>query len=352
MPSSPRPIRGARGFTLIELLVVIAIIGVLIALLLPAVQSAREAARRAQCSNNLKQIGLALHNYHATHDSFPMGAGIAGSLDGSAIHGPSSLVYLLGYSEQKAMYDAFNFSIGAVIGAAANFTSINRTVTSSSIGTYLCPSDPGSNIFRQGTSYNSSIGPAFNFYAPPTVTWGSVVGLFASRVSYGVRDCVDGTSSTIAFGEALIGDNAGTGNNGAEYYNCQAWPTGTNTGRGSSADNVMPTAVASLRTYITSCNAAAKAVTSQANDRNSYWSSGRMGQGPFFSMLTTPNAKNADCTQTGETGMLAARSRHSGGVNCLLADGSVRFIKDSVNENTWWALGTRAGSEVISSDSY
>jgi prepilin-type N-terminal cleavage/methylation domain-containing protein/prepilin-type processing-associated H-X9-DG protein len=352
MSSPPRPIRGVRGFTLIELLVVIAIIGVLIALLLPAVQAAREAARRAQCSNNLKQIGLAMHNYHSTYDSFPMALNSPGTLDGSAVHGPSVLVFLLGFSEQKAMYNAFNFDIGAVAGAAANYTVINGTVFNSQIGTYLCPSDPGSNVFKRGASYNCSIGPQFNFYSTINVSWGAGVGMFASKVAYGVRDCTDGTSSTVAFGEALIGDNSGGSNNGAEYYNCQGWPTGSNTGRGSGSDMIMPVAVANLNTYIQTCNAAAKAVTSQANARNSYWAAGRMAEGPIASMLTTPNTKNADCTQTSETGMLAMRSRHSGGVNVLLSDGSVRFIKDSVNQTTWWAIGTKAGGETVSSDAF
>jgi len=352
MSSSARRARRVRGFTLIELLVVIAIIAVLIALLLPAVQAAREAARRSQCVNNLKQIGLGLHNYHSTHNSFAMASAYAGSADTSSIHGPSVLVYLLSYVEQQAMFSAFNFNLGAVAGASAPFTAMNSTVFNAQIMTYLCPSDMGATAFPRGTSYSCSIGPQFNFYSTVTTSRGAGVGVFAHRAAYGIRDVVDGTSNTIAFGEALIGDNSGATLNGAEYYNCQTWPSGQ--ALGSAADMVMPNppAVGFLNTYITQCNAARTSVASQVNDRNSYWAAGRMAQGPICATLLTPNSKNADCTNTSETGSLAMRSRHSGGINVLMTDGSVKFIKDSVNQTTWWALGSKAGGEVVSADSY
>jgi prepilin-type N-terminal cleavage/methylation domain-containing protein/prepilin-type processing-associated H-X9-DG protein len=357
MVSSAHRVRGVRAFTLIELLVVIAIIGVLIALLLPAVQAAREAARRSQCTNNLKQIGLGLHNYHATNNCFPMASANATGNTGMGLsnsdnHGPSVLLFLLGYMEQQPLYNAYNHDAGAVIGAAAVHTVINSTCFLSQVGTYLCPSDSGSNVFRQGTNYNCSLGPQFNFYSTITTSAGAGVGMFAHRAAYGIRDCLDGTSSTIAFGEALIGDNSAAVRNNGEYYNCVAWPTGSNTGRGSGVDMVMPLAANNLNNYIQACNAARASNTGEQNARNSYWASGRMGQGPITGTLTTPNSKHADCTNTSQCGLLAMRSRHPGGVNVLLSDGSVRFIKDSVNQNTWWALGSKAGREALSADSY
>src|SRR4051812_13244633 len=142
------PVRKARGFTLIELLVVIAIIAVLIALLLPAVQAAREAARRSQCTNNMKQIGLALHNYHSTNNTFPMAQGVLGALDTGLGHGPSVLLYLLSNIEQQSLSNAFNFQVQATPGADETLTPINTTVYLSAVSAYLCPSDTGGVVFK------------------------------------------------------------------------------------------------------------------------------------------------------------------------------------------------------------
>jgi prepilin-type N-terminal cleavage/methylation domain-containing protein/prepilin-type processing-associated H-X9-DG protein len=363
---------GRKAFTLIELLVVIAIIAVLIALLLPAVQAAREAARRSQCVNNLKQIGLAMHNYHSTYNVFPMLGGLSLPADNSNWHGGSVLLFMLGYMEQSAMYNAYNFNASAVTGAAANYTVINSTVTLSQILTFICPSDTsGPKAFKYGTSYDASIGPQFNFNPGTNVTAlnsagtlstiingnsGAGVGMFADLVCFGVQDATDGTSNTVAFSEALIGDNNLATVNGAEYYNCQTWPSGSNGGLGSGLDMIPMTAagLSNLNTYITTCNGVRNsgATTFQGNDRNSLWASGRCVQGPVFSMLTTPNFTGTDCDYSAGGGMMAARSRHSGGVNTMMADGSVRFIKSTVSQQTWWGIGTKAGGETISSDSY
>ena len=270
------------------------------------------------------------------------------------------------------MYNAYNFNASAVTGAAANYTVANSTVTLARIGTFICPSDTsGPMAFTYGTNYDASIGPQFNFNPGTNVyalnsagvstnyingNSGAGVGMFASMVCFGIKDCTDGTTNTVAFSEALIGDNNLVTANGAEYYNCQAWPSGSNGGLGSGVDMVPMTAtgLANLNTYITTCNSvrASGSTANQGNDRNSLWASGRCVQGPVFAMLTTPNFTGTDCDYSAGGGMFAARSRHSGGVNTMMADGSVRFIKSTISLQTWWNLGTRAGGEVVSSDSY
>ncbi|WP_406697923.1 DUF1559 domain-containing protein [Singulisphaera sp. Ch08] len=342
---------GRRGFTLIELLVVIAIIAVLIALLLPAVQAAREAARRAQCTNNLKQIGLALHNYHSSNDTFPMAQGILGALDTGSGHGPSVLLYLLANMEQQALSNAFNFSVQATPGAAATYTPMNTTVYLTAVNAYLCPSDTGSRVFKYGTNYGCSVGAQYRSDSPITSKSGTGLGMFAFRATFGIRDCTDGTSNTIAFGEMLIGDNSPATTNGAESYNCVPWSPSA---AGSGADQAMPMAITNLNTYIVACNAKRAAGTAnQANDVGSYWAAGRMINGPLVNELLTPNSPNQDCYNYAQyTGLKTFRSRHSGGVNSLMGDGSVKFVKNSVNQVTWWALGSKSGGEVISADAY
>ena len=350
--------RDHRGFTLIELLVVIAIIAVLIALLLPAVQAAREAGRRAQCTNNLKQIGLALHNYHSANDSFPL---LIGNGDDGLWHGPSVLVYLLNYLEQSPLSNAFNYNVASVVGAAANFTIINTTVWSSNEHSFLCPSDRGG--FRQGSNYAASVGPQFLYDDGPNRGVG--VGFFAAGASgvrnsqsqaldchaFTIADIRDGTSNTVAFSEVLIGDNTAAALNGAEVYSGVPWPQNPPYGRG--ANQVMPTGAINLQTYVQNCDAARKTRSNEQNDRSSYWAAGRMHHGPLNGMLTTPNSPHADCNYYAAWDqMYAMRSRHPGGVNTLMGDGSVRFIKDSISYPIWWAIGTRAGGETLSADSY
>ncbi|MDX2036142.1 MAG: DUF1559 domain-containing protein [Isosphaeraceae bacterium] len=346
-----------RAFTLIELLVVIAIIAVLIALLLPAVQAAREAARRAQCTNNLKQIGLALHNYESSMGSFPPlgGAGIgvndAPTTGRSIWWGPGILVYLTSTMEGNPLYNSFNFQLSAIIGCSACPNPVNTTVINASVASFLCPSDPGGNVFRAGTSYGASGGPQFRFDYGDNAGVG--VGMFATPVSFGIRDCVDGTSNTVAFNEQLIGDNSAGAKNGAEVYGTLAWPDGKAQPYGQGITQTMPAGQGHLVNYIAQCDRLAAARTGEANDRHRYWTSPRARQGSFTNHLLPPNSRHADCeAYNANAALCTARSLHPGGVNSLFCDGSVRFIKGTINPPTWWGLGTRAGAEVISADSY
>jgi prepilin-type processing-associated H-X9-DG protein len=150
----------------------------------------------------------------------------------------------------------------------------------------------------------------------------------------------------------MIGDNTTASKNGAESYNCLPWPSGSDPS-GSGADQLMPSGLANLTKYIGQCNALRTSTTNQANDVGSYWAAGRMIQGPIINELLTPNSPNQDCYCFAQwDGLKTCRSRHPGGVNVLLADGSVKFIKNSINQSTWWALGTKSGGEVIDAASY
>ena len=201
---SDRAISSNSGFTLIELLVVIAIIAVLISLLLPAVQSAREAARRAQCVNNLKQIGLAMHNYHTAFGTFPPGSSLApydNQNDAWAWNDWSAQALLLGYIEQNPLYNAVNFSLPPVAwqpadagGQAANTVLLMR------ISSFLCPSD-GKAGKSYINSYYGSMGTSIGY-----TTQSKSSGLFAMVTGHGIQDILDGTSNTIAFSERLVGD--------------------------------------------------------------------------------------------------------------------------------------------------
>ncbi len=194
--------RTRRGFTLIELLVVIAIIAVLIALLLPAVQAAREAARRSQCVNNLKQIGLAMHNYHQTNDVFPLGATLQPNAPGTVYNWScwSAQAQMLPYLEQGAIYNAINFSYAcepyseptardkgyASLGGYINSTAYNMRVSS-----FLCPSDPNAGPINDN-SYHGSVGTTTYNTGQHTP---ASTGVFGMQASYGIRDIIDGTSN-------------------------------------------------------------------------------------------------------------------------------------------------------------
>jgi prepilin-type N-terminal cleavage/methylation domain-containing protein/prepilin-type processing-associated H-X9-DG protein len=348
--------RVKRGFTLIELLVVIAIIAVLIALLLPAVQSAREAARRSQCVNNLKQIGLAMHNYHSAIDRFPMGK--SKGLNNVGSYGGwtdwSAVAMMLPYMEQNAVYNSINFYFLGGYDIAGN---INSTAYNTKLNGMLCPSDgnAGSGIGNNNTnSYRGSIGTTtdVNQYYN-----GNSTGAFAYLSCYGIRDIIDGTSSTIAFSESLVGPattnpgqrgNAVTGVGGAsggQFYDASGPPNSPNN-----------TAVLAA---LVACGQANVAGTNVTNSTGNRWGWGAMAES-LFNTVATPNDKNkfnacrVGCGGCGpDDGIFSnAQSYHSGGVNVLMCDGSVKFIKDSINMQSWMALGTKANGEVVDASTY
>jgi prepilin-type N-terminal cleavage/methylation domain-containing protein/prepilin-type processing-associated H-X9-DG protein len=341
-----------RGFTLIELLVVIAIIAVLIALLLPAVQAAREAARRMQCTNNLKQIGLALHNYHQAIGSFPIGS--SANLQKlpnvyAGPHGLSAHAQMLSFLELTSLYNSINFNFG-VATAQVPAGPINSTAYNTRVGVFMCPSDPnvGNNFLN---NYCASFGTTTT-NSTAQMTNGST-GLFTFWKSYGIQHCQDGTSNTIAFAESLVGDdtttnfNAGSGIVGiaipaaAEILDASAnWPA--------------------VQGALQLCNAAynSRSTANLSNVSGNYWMRGAAAD-TLFNTVVTPNSQTypwSYCTDASgannEVEFSRAESNHPGGVNALMADGSVRFVKTSIGQTPWFALGTKSGGEVVSADSY
>ena len=358
-----------RGFTLIEVLVVIAVIGLLVALLLPAVQAAREAARRMQCGNNLRQIGLALQGYHDAVGSLPWGQGPFGWNDWGAV--ALSLPYL----EQNVLFNGINFSsdlFPAQPGCPANSTAQGRT-----LAVLICPSDVDRLTNPEGhTNYAGNAGSNPLFFGRATSRPGFPVaaifptpdGLFAFVsaspdppfgivVSFAIIP--DGLSQTAAFSERVKG--IGTGNRLDPLRPTSAVagvgrPSGT-TPAGAAADTVP-------QPYYAACRATPPTASNLATDAGPdgvgwyaygmHWWTGHPYAGRYNHVMT-PNTWSCAYDVNGiinDNGANPANSRHPGVVNVLLADGSTRAVKETIAVEIWWSLGTRAGSEIIPGDAY
>ncbi len=306
------------GFTLIELLVVIAIIAILIGLLLPAVQKVREAAARMQCSNNLKQIGIAMHNYEGATGKLPPGLPIF-------YRAFSPLAMLSPYLEQDNTYKLINFNrspVPTTIPPPPDDGSANDPPAMTRVKIFHCPSDkeaiPGSRY--AGTNYVGCTGTGL-------VNQGWLAdadGVFRQERAYKIVDISDGSSNTVAFSETIKGGGPAASSDVCEYY------------------KQVP--LAFFPPYLTTggCDSS----TTWIGTRGERWTAGRYGD-QLYNHFFTPNSASPDCINTvGGAGWTAARSRHTGGVNILLCDGSVRFVQNSVALNVWRAASTIMGGEV------
>jgi prepilin-type N-terminal cleavage/methylation domain-containing protein/prepilin-type processing-associated H-X9-DG protein len=322
--------RPKPGFTLLELLVVIAMIGVLMALLLPAVQSSREAARRAQCSGNLKQIALAMHNYVGVHAVLPPGK--KGCCWGTW------LVYVLPELEQQPLYNAWNSCGINSPGVPTNydldlryFGAANVTVSSTRLGVYLCPSDfanapitaavNGRTYACTSQNYAANFGnttvlqadyQGIPFGGAPFVDIGSPLGDYGqpARATVGFNAITDGTSNTMLLSEVVVGQ-------GVDLRGFSWWGDAATFEAFSTPNSSFPDVLFS----------------------------------PIYCINQSPNPPCTAAT-TALPEMYAARSRHPGGVNVAMVDGSVRFNKDGVNLQIWRYASTIAGSEVCSYCAY
>jgi len=308
--------RHSRGFTLVELLVVIAIIGIMIALLLPAVQQAREAARRIQCNNNLKQIGLALHNYHDAHKVLPFGAGGTGNKY-------SAISLLLPHMEQAPLHAKINFSLPYTDPA-------NDEARLTELPSLRCPSDLPNPLPATGgaTNYmaNKGSGIVWNTATGPNAGLPNPSGVFFMQSAIGFRDLIDGTSNTAAFSERVLAD----GSNGivspvADVFFHPGSPT--------TADEA-----------VAMCDGLD--ITDLANQFPLFMGSPWIDGQHTYLHTNGPNKRSCGFFLVLRANMPPS-SRHPGGVNLLLCDGSVRYVGETIDLKPWRALGTRAGCEAI-----
>jgi prepilin-type N-terminal cleavage/methylation domain-containing protein/prepilin-type processing-associated H-X9-DG protein len=397
-----RTLRALRGFTLIELLVVIAIIAILIALLLPAIQSAREAARRAQCTNNLKQLGLATHSYLSQLGSFPPlvqngSFNVWGNTFNQVglYYDPWPLDWtasILGQIEQITLFNQLNWYVSSGWRGPQfpGWDPQNTTVLATQVGVLLCPSENLKiTMIGPGTrkNYVANVGGPANFYAwsgvlvplrdDPPLSYAGVYWNSNSGSTFGMESITDGTSNTAMFSETLLGSGpfAPVALSATRRPSTYEWLVPFN----NFWDQGPAGGVAALL-FLQACKAIpgpqlSVGLLPPAN--GNIWLAGNPGSSLSWdaynhfmpsnstscAALNDPNVNpggtggpSLGTTTTGGWGTfmdaLPPSSNHPGGVNICFADGSVRFVRDTVTYQTWWALGTRNGGEALSSDAY
>ncbi len=349
--------RRHRGFTLIELLVVIAIIAVLIALLLPAVQAAREAARRSQCVNNLKQIGLALHNYISVYSVLPPGR-VNSHITGQG-NCWGAYAEILGQLDQQNLFNSFNFNLPPDTDPTTTPAAANVTGFTTFLSVLICPSDSPEVLVPVGNgnyathNYPMNTGSGYSVVqnpAPPLTDRPNGVLFENSAISPAA--IVDGMSSTIAISETIRSIPGATyANNPRDVFLI----TGNNSTTGPP--------ITSDADYVNLCLSLPPTTTQFQDTRGVRWHYGAPGHS-LYNHRRAPNDLRPDCRgglpHSNRTDPIwnwlsqniTTRSMHPSGVNSLVCDGHVTFIKNSVNVLVWQSLGSRNGGEVISGDAY
>ena len=330
--SSSKPQKSSAGFTLIELLVVIAIIAILVALLLPAVQQAREAARRASCKNQLKQIGLALQNYHDTHSTFPIGNCVTGTSWTSGNRRAPWTVLILPYIEQSAAYDVMDFDqnfLGAYNDGGA--PAAMRAVFDRPLTIFQCPSYPGRDPLvhsnYMGVMGGGSTQPTWAHNTAPYGVgfWNNGILFRNSRVN--MRDVTDGTSNTMAVGETKY--QLGLGGKSTWYY---GWASSMrfSSGVGTNSGTLAAATDAPINCY---------AGTGHSGD--TAWGDPSIGT---FGTITVSSA-----VQTAGSNLMgrAFGSFHKGGAQFVMVDGSVHFLSENINITTYQNLAIRNDGQVL-----
>lgn len=340
----------SRGFTLIELLVVIAIIGILVALLLPAVQAARESARRTTCVNNLKQLGIALHNYHDTLKRFPPSTMQATPQTGGFENGTlgefyafGSLALLMPYMEGNSLYNTMDFRYpiyvpGGTGSDGFNIAPINMPAAKTLVPVLLCPSDMFKSVSSDygvtnlgPVNYAACIGSGLNFGSPFATD-----GPFYAQSSTSSADLLDGLSNTAAFSECRLGtgpENVAGPMPGKDIHSIYAMNFGP----------------------VSDAACASAGFWNSNNNKGFLWLAGEL-RCTSYNHYYTPNQVIWDCigydpdNGYATTGWHAARSNHPSGVNLTMADGSVRFVNTDINVFVWRAMATRAGKEALNSN--
>lgn len=329
------------GFTLIELLVVIFIIGLLIGLLLPAVQAAREAARRVQCINNLRQIGLAMHQYADQTQGMLPNAGW--SVPGLFPNDYSPLAKLLPFCEQVQLQNLIDFRIYMGHPGSDDLPEALRPAAATPVSIFLCPSDgeqavhsmtlpSGATIPVAGTNYAMNQGSGMDGAFHPG--FGASDGLCWVDSQTRWESIQDGTSNTLAFTESLRGPGSNLAADARP--NMQVYRASVT----AISSSVLAAADAG------DLNAVLSSLSAWDGSRLSYWLRGCSPPGPVMNGRFAPNYNIPDLVFKSAK-VTAARSRHPGGVNSLFCDGSVRFVRDTIDRDTWHALWTRSGGEVV-----